>query len=86
MLNILMLDLTGSVFMCEVELGSGLKARGKTCSGEKTNIREVFNIIYSIFGQILYTFFKSFPIVILNSQIPPENYSSNSCSNFEFLR
>ena len=53
MLNILMLDLTGSVFMCEVELGSGLKARGKTCSGEKTNIREVFKIIYSIFEQIL---------------------------------
>ena len=48
MLNILMLDLTGSVFMCEVELGSGLKARGKTCSGEKTNIREVIKLVYMI--------------------------------------
>ena len=39
-LNILMLDLTGSVFMPEVELGSGLERRGKTCSEEKTNIRQ----------------------------------------------
>ena len=40
MLNILMLDLTGSVFILLEEGSSGLETRGKTCSEEKTNIRQ----------------------------------------------